>query len=111
MTSTHKDNTEAVTSRARFKGECMARCMLCLFLAIAVALPGCKTPAPPIRADAADVHQPDFLDNPQPPAHSAAWQWWDDHAIASCTGAVLLLVVAGVLLTGLAASAVLGFIH
>jgi hypothetical protein len=87
----------------------MARLLICLLLAIAVSLPGCKSPQPAPASDTADVHRTDFLEQPPAVAHSTAWQWSDDHPIAICTGAVLLVVVGAAVLTGLALTAAFGY--
>ncbi len=86
----------------------MVRLSICLLLAAAVALPGCKTPPPAPPADVADVHGADFLEKAPAPAHSAAWQWSDDHTVAICTGVVLLVMVGAAVVTGLAFTSVFG---
>jgi hypothetical protein len=88
----------------------MARLLICLLLAIAVSLPGCKSPQPaPAYNDPADVHRADFLDQSPAVAHSTAWHWSDDHPIAICAGAGLLIVVGAAVLTGLALTAAFGY--
>jgi hypothetical protein len=87
----------------------MARLLICMLLAIAVSLPGCKGPQPAPTPDAADVHRVDFLEPSPAVAHSTAWQWSDDHPVAICTGAVLLVVVGAAVLTGLALTAAFGY--
>jgi hypothetical protein len=86
----------------------MARWWVCLLLGVVVALPGCKAPSAAPASDTADVHRADFLDNPAPASHSAAWQWSDNHTVALCTGGVLLVVAVAAALTGLALATVFG---
>jgi hypothetical protein len=95
----------------RAKGDGMVRLLICLLLALAVSLPGCRTPPPAPGPEAADVHRADFLEKAASVTHSAAWQWSDDHPVAICTGAVLLVVVGAVVLTGLAVTAVFGYLR
>jgi hypothetical protein len=87
----------------------MVRLLICLLLAIAVSLPGCQSPQPAPASDAADVHRAAFLEPSPAVAHSSAWQWSDDHPVAICTGAVLLVVVGAAVLTGLALTAAFGY--